>query len=80
MVKYEKKKRSPASGTIIYAVNVNQMCEHHLDSAVLIRQAAGDIFMTRSSHYLCTPSRRKDHDAVLIGELFQSIVISSIQH
>ena len=56
------------------------MHEHHLDSAVSIRQAAGDIFMTRSSHYLCTPSRRKDHDAVLIGELFQSIVISSIQH
>ncbi|KAJ3518061.1 hypothetical protein NLJ89_g102 [Agrocybe chaxingu] len=36
--------RSPSSGTIIYAVNVNHMRERHLDGTVLIRQAVGGIF------------------------------------
>ena len=85
--------RSPSSGTIIYAVNVNHMRERHLDGTVLIRQAAGGIFeplarpdllITDADRTPVITSRRKDRDAALIGKLsslsFQSIVISLIRH
>lgn len=83
--------RSPSSGTIIYAVNVNHMRERHLDGTVLIRQAAGGIFeplarpdllITDADRTPVITSRRKDRDAALIGKLslFQLIVISMIRH
>ena len=70
--------RSPSSGTIIYAVNVNHMRERHLDGTVLIRQAAGGIFeplarpdllITDADRTPVITSRRKDRDAALIGNL-----------
>ena len=70
--------RSPSSGTIIYAVNVNHMRERHLDGTVLIRQAAGGIFeplarpdllITDAERTPVITSRRKDRDAALIGKL-----------
>ena len=86
--------RSPSSGTIIYAVNVNHMRERHLDGTVLIRQAAGGIFeplarpdllITDADRTPVITSRRKDRDAALIGKLSyiflsNSIVISMIRH
>lgn len=68
--------RSPSSGTIIYAVNMNHMKERHLDGTVLIRQAAGGIFeplarpdllITDADRAPVITSRRKDRDAALIG-------------
>ena len=68
--------RSPSSGTIIYAVNMNHMRERHLDGTVLIRQAAGGIFeplarpdllITDADRAPVITSRRKDRDAALIG-------------
>ena len=68
--------RSPSSGTIIYAVNVNHTKERHLDGTVLIRQAAGGIFeplarpdllITDADRVPVISSRRKDRDAALIG-------------
>lgn len=84
--------RSPSSGTIIYAVNVNHMRERHLDGTVLIRQAAGGIFeplarpdllITDADRTPVITSRRKDRDAALIGNLtcfFFQIRLSSERH
>ncbi|KAG7449018.1 uncharacterized protein BT62DRAFT_963819 [Guyanagaster necrorhizus] len=66
--------RSPSSGTIIYAVNMNHMKERHLDGTVLMR-AAGRIFeplsrpdllITDADRASVLMSRRKDRDAALI--------------
>jgi cleavage and polyadenylation specificity factor subunit 2 len=71
--------RSPSSGTIIYAVNMNHMKERHLDGTVLIRQAAGGIFeplarpdllITDADRAPVITSRRKDRDAALIGNFW----------
>lgn len=68
--------RSPSSGTILYAVNINHMRERHLDGTVLMRQAAGGVFeplarpdllITDAERASVTTSRRKDRDAALIG-------------
>jgi cleavage and polyadenylation specificity factor subunit 2 len=70
--------RSPSSGTILYAVNINHMRERHLDGTVLMRQAAGGVFeplarpdllITDAERASVTTSRRKDRDAALIGTL-----------
>jgi len=70
--------RSPTSGTIIYAVNMNHMKERHLDGTVLMRNAGGEIFeplarpdllITDAGRGNVITSRRKDRDAALIGEL-----------
>jgi len=72
--------RSPSSGTIVYAINMNHMRERHLDGTVLIRQAAGGIFeplarpdllITDADRSPVITSRRKDRDAALIGICFQ---------
>jgi len=71
--------RSPSSGTIIYAVNLNHMRERHLDGTVLLRQSAGGVFeplarpdllITDAERASVVSSRRKDRDAALIGSLF----------
>ena len=67
--------RSPSSGTILYAVNINHMRERHLDGTVL-RQAGGGVFeplarpdllITDAERTSVTTSRRKDRDEALIG-------------
>ncbi|KAG5652410.1 hypothetical protein H0H81_005058, partial [Sphagnurus paluster] len=67
--------RSPSSGTIIYAVDVNHMKERHLDGTVLMRQAAGGVFeplarpdllITDADRASVVTSRRKDRDIILI--------------
>jgi cleavage and polyadenylation specificity factor subunit 2 len=68
--------RSPAVGTIVYAVNVNHMRERHLDGTVLISGAGGavfeplarpDLLITDADRANVIGSRRKDRDAALIG-------------
>jgi cleavage and polyadenylation specificity factor subunit 2 len=68
--------RSPAVGTIVYAVNMNHMRERHLDGTVLINGAGGsvfeslarpDLFITDAERANVIGSRRKDRDAALIG-------------
>ncbi|KAF9464371.1 beta-lactamase-like protein [Collybia nuda] len=70
--------RSPSSGTILYAVNINHMRERHLDGTVLMRQAAGGVFeplarpdllITDAERASVTSSRRKDRDAALIDTI-----------
>ncbi|EMD40890.1 hypothetical protein CERSUDRAFT_111471 [Gelatoporia subvermispora B] len=69
--------RSPTAGTILYAVDMNHMREHHLDGTVLIRQAnAGggvfeslarpDLFITDAERAHVTTARRKDRVAALL--------------
>ncbi|KJA29848.1 hypothetical protein HYPSUDRAFT_31856 [Hypholoma sublateritium FD-334 SS-4] len=74
--------RSPSSGTILYAVNVNHTKERHLDGTVLIRQAAGGIFeplarpdllITDADRVPVISSRRKDRDAALIDTITSTL-------
>jgi cleavage and polyadenylation specificity factor subunit 2 len=68
--------RSPSSGTILYAVNINHMKERHLDGTVLLRTSAGGVFeplarpdllITDAERASVISSRRKDRDAAFIG-------------
>lgn len=68
--------RSPAVGTIVYAVNMNHMRERHLDGTVLMSGAGGTVFeslarpdllITDAERANVIGSRRKDRDAALIG-------------
>jgi cleavage and polyadenylation specificity factor subunit 2 len=68
--------RSPSAGTIMYAVNLNHMREHHLDGTVLLRPDASGIFeplvrpdllITDAERALVRNSRRKDRNDALIG-------------
>ena len=68
--------RSPAVGTIVYAVNMNHMRERHLDGTVLISGVGGTVFeslarpdllITDAERANVIGSRRKDRDAALIG-------------
>ncbi|RDB22774.1 Cleavage and polyadenylation specificity factor subunit 2 [Hypsizygus marmoreus] len=74
--------RSPSSGTILYAVNINHMRERHLDGTVLMRQAAGGVFeplarpdllITDADRTSVTTSRRKDRDAALIDTITSTL-------
>ncbi|KAJ7590894.1 beta-lactamase-like protein [Mycena floridula] len=66
--------RSPSSGTILYAVNMNHMRERHLDGTILIRSSGGvfeplarpDLLITDAERVSAITSRRKDRDAALI--------------
>ncbi|KAJ2931622.1 hypothetical protein H1R20_g5346, partial [Candolleomyces eurysporus] len=67
--------RSPSSGTILYAVNVNHMKERHLDGTVLMMRPGNTIFdslvrpdllITDAERVSVLTSRRKDRDAALI--------------
>ena len=69
--------RSPSSGTIVYAVNLNHTRERHLDGTVLIRTARNgggfeslarpDVLITDAERTLNVSSKKKDRDAQLIG-------------
>ncbi|KAH9998248.1 beta-lactamase-like protein [Russula vinacea] len=70
--------RSPAVGTIVYAVNMNHMRERHLDGTVLISGAGGTVFeplarpdllITDADRANVIGSRRKDRDAALIDTI-----------
>ncbi|KAJ6598875.1 beta-lactamase-like protein [Mycena vulgaris] len=78
--------RSPSSGTILYAVNVNHMRERHLDGTVLMRQSAGGVFeplarpdllITDAERTSVVSSRRKDRDAALIDTITSTLTSSS---
>ena len=69
--------RSPSSGTIVYAVDLNHLRERHLDGTVLLRGSGSggvfealarpDIFITDADRVHNIMCRRKDRDAQLIG-------------
>lgn len=68
--------RSPSSGTILYAVNVNHMRERHLDGAVLISKSSGGVFeplarpdllITDAERTSVVNSKQRDRDVALIG-------------
>lgn len=68
--------RSPSSGTILYAVDMNHMRERHLDGTVLMHKAAGGVFeplarpdllITDAERAAVTTSKRKDRESALIG-------------
>jgi Cft2 family RNA processing exonuclease len=69
--------RSPSSGTILYAVNMNHMKERHLDGTVLMRQssvfeplARPDLLITDAERANVITSRRRDRDEALIGNFY----------
>lgn len=69
--------RSPTSGTILYAVNLNHTKERHLDGTILLKSggasgvfeplARPDLLITDAERTNAIGSRRKDKDAQLIG-------------
>ncbi|KAJ7714317.1 beta-lactamase-like protein [Mycena maculata] len=78
--------RSPSSGTILYAVNVNHMRERHLDGTVLMRQSTGGVFeplarpdllITDAERTSVISSRRRDRDAALIDTITSTLTSSS---
>lgn len=81
--------RSPAVGTIVYAVNMNHMRERHLDGTVLISGAGGTVFeslarpdllITDAERANVIGSRRKDRDAALIGIRMSSTPVFLLAH
>ncbi|KAG8961095.1 hypothetical protein FRC03_005791 [Tulasnella sp. 419] len=71
--------RSPTSGTIVYAVDMNHMKERHLDGTVILRSmsaasgsgvfeplARPDVFITDAERTLVVTPRRKDRDSVFL--------------
>ena len=70
--------RSPSSGTILYAVNLNHLRERHLDGTVILKGngsggvyetlARPDLFITDTDRVNNISCRRKDRDAQLIGK------------
>ncbi|KAJ7929959.1 beta-lactamase-like protein [Mycena leptocephala] len=77
--------RSPSSGTILYAVNVNHMRERHLDGAVLISKSSGGVFeplarpdllITDAERTSVVNSKQRDRDVALI-DIITSTLTSS---
>ncbi|KAJ7283999.1 beta-lactamase-like protein [Mycena rebaudengoi] len=78
--------RSPSSGTILYAVNVNHMRERHLDGTVLMSKSAGGVFeplakpdllITDAERTAVISSKRRDRDAALIDTITSTLTSSS---
>ncbi|KDQ20588.1 hypothetical protein BOTBODRAFT_100390 [Botryobasidium botryosum FD-172 SS1] len=73
--------RSPSSGTILYAVNLNHMKERHLDGTVLIKSGGGvfeplarpDLLITDAERAMVVSPRRKDRDAALLDIITTTI-------
>ncbi|GJJ07412.1 hypothetical protein Clacol_001614 [Clathrus columnatus] len=73
--------RSPSSGTIIYAVDLNHTRERHLDGTVILRPVSGsgvfeplarpDLLITDAERATLISSRRKDRDLFFLGTHFQ---------
>ncbi|KAG9039624.1 hypothetical protein FRB95_009205 [Tulasnella sp. JGI-2019a] len=75
--------RSPSSGTIVYAVDMNHTKERHLDGTVILRSAGGgvfeslarpDLFITDADRTLVVTPRRKERDTA-----FLDIITSTIE-
>ena len=82
--------RSPTSGTILYAVDLNHTRERHLDGTVILRPSSGgvgvfeplarpDLLITDAERALVVSSRRKDRDSFFLGKLV-AIACSQISH
>ncbi|KAJ7068461.1 beta-lactamase-like protein [Mycena amicta] len=78
--------RSPSSGTILYAVNVNHMRERHLDGAVIISKSAGGVFeplarpdllITDAERTSVVNSKQRDRDAALIDTITSTLTSST---
>ncbi|KAF8195690.1 beta-lactamase-like protein [Mycena galopus ATCC 62051] len=74
--------RSPSSGTILYAVNVNHMRERHLDGAVLINKSSGGVFeplarpdllITDAERTAVINSKQRDRDVALIDTITSTL-------
>ncbi|KAF7352630.1 Cleavage and polyadenylation specificity factor subunit 2 [Mycena venus] len=74
--------RSPSSGTILYAVNVNHMRERHLDGAVLINKSSGGVFeplarpdllITDAERSSVINSKQRDRDVALIDTITSTL-------
>ncbi|KAJ7240326.1 beta-lactamase-like protein [Mycena haematopus] len=74
--------RSPSSGTILYAVNVNHMRERHLDGAVLINKSTGGVFeplarpdllITDAERTSVINSKQRDRDVALIDTITSTL-------
>lgn len=70
--------RSPSSGTIVYAVDMNHTKERHLDGTVILRATGGGVFeglarpdllITDADRALTITPRRKDRDTAFLGKL-----------
>ncbi|KAG8856775.1 hypothetical protein FRB96_006278 [Tulasnella sp. 330] len=75
--------RSPSSGTIVYAVDLNHTKERHLDGTVILRSTGGgvfeslarpDLFITDADRTLLVTPRRKERDTA-----FLDIITSTIE-
>lgn len=71
--------RSPTSGTILYAVDLNHTRERHLDGTMILRPSSGgvgvfeplarpDLLITDAERALVVSSRRKDRDSFFLGK------------
>ncbi|EAU84389.1 cleavage and polyadenylation specificity factor subunit [Coprinopsis cinerea okayama7 len=79
--------RSPSSGTILYAVNLNHMKERHLDGTVMMVRPGGsgvfeslvrpDLLITDAERASVITSRRKDRDAALIDTITATLTSRS---
>ncbi|KAJ7228484.1 beta-lactamase-like protein [Mycena pura] len=78
--------RSPSSGTILYAVNVNHMRERHLDGAVLMSKSTGGVFeplarpdllITDAERTTVINSKQRDRDAALIDTITSTLTSST---
>lgn len=78
--------RSPSSGTILYAVNLNHTKERHLDGTIILRPSSGgigvfeplarpDLMITDAERALVMSSRRKDRDAFFLGKWIDLIFL-----
>ncbi|KIJ56611.1 hypothetical protein M422DRAFT_22765 [Sphaerobolus stellatus SS14] len=81
--------RSPSSGTILYAVDLNHMRERHLDGTVILRHTSGDIgifeplarpdlLITDAERALVMSSRRKDRDAFFLDVITSTLRSNSL--
>nr|GAT58188.1 predicted protein [Mycena chlorophos] len=78
--------RSPSSGTILYAVNVNHMRERHLDGSVILNKSAAGVFeplqrpdllITDAERTAVVNSKQRDRDAALIDTITSALSSST---
>ncbi|KAG8900408.1 hypothetical protein FRB99_006056 [Tulasnella sp. 403] len=78
--------RSPTSGTIVYAVDMNHTKERHLDGTVILRAAGGgvfeplarpDLFITDAERALVVSPRRKDRDSMFLNIVSDTLATSN---
>ncbi|KAG8918663.1 hypothetical protein FRC01_001733 [Tulasnella sp. 417] len=75
--------RSPSSGTIVYAIDMNHTKERHLDGTVILRASTGggvfeglarpDLLITDADRALTVSARRKDRDTAFLDLITTTI-------